>query len=108
MDCSLNSHSHSNSQLHYLRAWLARDLRYSPHYFNSGTRIMSMTFYGIRAGIARLCAVLAMCVGATTGALAQEITVYSAGNVTVGQTRQLTGYVPLSPNGVSWGRSPER
>ena len=33
---------------------------------------------------------------------AQQITVYSSGNVTVGTTRQLTAYVPLSPNNVTW------
>lgn len=32
----------------------------------------------------------------------QNITVYSAGDVPVGQTRQLTAYVPLSPNTVTW------
>ncbi|MSO99187.1 MAG: hypothetical protein EXR11_13385 [Rhodospirillaceae bacterium] len=35
-------------------------------------------------------------------ALAQQITVYSSGSVAVGQTRQLTAYVPLSPNTVTW------
>ena len=33
---------------------------------------------------------------------AQQITVYSSGNVTVGTSRQLTAYVPLSPNTVAW------
>ncbi len=33
---------------------------------------------------------------------AQNITVYSSGNVTVGTSRQLTAYVPLSPNTVTW------
>lgn len=33
---------------------------------------------------------------------AQNITVYSSGNVTVGASRQLTAYVPLSPNTVTW------
>ena len=37
-----------------------------------------------------------------TPALAQQITVYSSGSVAVGQTRQLTAYVPLSPNTVTW------
>ncbi len=32
----------------------------------------------------------------------QNITVYSAGDVPVRQTRQLTAYVPLSPNTVTW------
>ncbi len=35
-------------------------------------------------------------------AIAQNITVYSAGSVVVGQTRQLTAYVPLSPDTVRW------
>lgn len=35
-------------------------------------------------------------------AWAQTITVYSSGNVTLGTTRQLTAYVPLSPNTVVW------
>ncbi|WP_414662972.1 DUF1800 family protein [Horticoccus sp. 23ND18S-11] len=35
-------------------------------------------------------------------AQAQNITVYSSGNVTVGTARQLTAYVPLSPNTVTW------
>ncbi|MGE3334428.1 MAG: DUF1800 family protein [Rhodospirillaceae bacterium] len=34
--------------------------------------------------------------------MADNITVYSAGSVVVGQTRQLTAYVPLSPNTVVW------
>ena len=33
---------------------------------------------------------------------AQTITVYSSGNVERGGSRQLTGYVPLSPNTVAW------
>ncbi|MEO6243945.1 MAG: DUF1800 family protein [Opitutaceae bacterium] len=33
---------------------------------------------------------------------AQQITVYSSGSVTVGSSRQLTAYVPLSPNTVIW------
>ncbi len=33
---------------------------------------------------------------------AQHITVYSSGSVTVGDSRQLTAYVPLSPNTVTW------
>src|SRR5262249_22919688 len=33
---------------------------------------------------------------------AQQITVYSNDNVPVGTTRQLTAYVPLSPNTVVW------
>lgn len=36
------------------------------------------------------------------GAQAQDITVYSSGLVTQGQNRQLTAYVPLSPNTVTW------
>lgn len=43
--------------------------------------------------------VMAVSVGA---AQAQNLTVYSSGNVTVGTSRQLTAYVPLSPNSVSW------
>ncbi len=42
-------------------------------------------------------AVVGICV-----AQAQQITVYSSGNVTVGTSRQLTAYVPLSPNTVAW------
>jgi hypothetical protein len=37
-----------------------------------------------------------------SSAFAQTITVYSSGSVPVGQTRQLTAYVPLSPNTVTW------
>lgn len=33
---------------------------------------------------------------------AQNITVYSSGSVTAGASRQLTAYVPLSPNTVAW------
>ena len=33
---------------------------------------------------------------------AQQITVYSSGSVAVGDSRQLTAYVPLSPSGVTW------
>lgn len=35
-------------------------------------------------------------------AAAQTITVYSSGNLVQGTTRQLTAYVPLSPNTVTW------
>lgn len=35
-------------------------------------------------------------------ALAQNITVYSSGSITQGQSRQLSAYVPLSPNTVTW------
>jgi len=38
----------------------------------------------------------------TTAAFAQKVTVYSAGTVVVGQTKQLTAYVQLSPNTVTW------
>ena len=34
--------------------------------------------------------------------LAQTITVYSSGSLPIGSIRQLTAYVPLSPNGVTW------
>jgi uncharacterized protein (DUF1800 family) len=37
-----------------------------------------------------------------TVARAQNITVYSAGSLQQGTTRQLTAYVPLSPNTVTW------
>lgn len=37
-----------------------------------------------------------------SNAMAQQITVYSSGNVAMGQTRQLTAYVPISPNTVNW------
>lgn len=33
---------------------------------------------------------------------AQQITVYSSGQVAIGGSRQLTAYVPLSPNTVTW------
>ena len=46
--------------------------------------------------------VLVMSLGLSLGASAQTITVYSAGAVPVGQTRQLTAYVQLSPNSVAW------
>src|SRR5690349_6271210 len=35
-------------------------------------------------------------------AAAQQITVYSSGSVALGDSRQLTAYVPLSPNTVVW------
>lgn len=38
----------------------------------------------------------------TTEAFAQKVTVYSAGTVVVGQTKQLTAYVQLTPNTVTW------
>lgn len=38
----------------------------------------------------------------TAAAQAQNVTVYSSGSVAVGQTRQLSAYVPLSPNTVTW------
>lgn len=38
----------------------------------------------------------------TTDAFAQKVTVYSAGTVVVGQTKQLTAYVQLTPNTVTW------
>src|SRR4051812_38981913 len=44
-------------------------------------------------------AALALSVGALQ---AQQITVYSSGQVAVGDSRQLTAYVPLSPNTVTW------
>jgi hypothetical protein len=44
-------------------------------------------------------AVLALSLGT---ARAQTITVYSSGTVERGTSRQLTGYVPLSPNTVTW------
>ena len=42
---------------------------------------------------------LALTAGA---ALAQTLTVYSSGNVTRGGSRQLSAYVPLSPNTIVW------
>jgi uncharacterized protein (DUF1800 family) len=39
---------------------------------------------------------------ATATVAAQDITVYGNGSVAVGATRQLTAYVPLSPNTVNW------
>ena len=35
-------------------------------------------------------------------ALGQQITVYSSGNLAIGQTKQLTAYVPLAVNTVTW------
>lgn len=37
-----------------------------------------------------------------SAALGQQITVYSSGSVPIGQTRQLTAYVPLVVNTVTW------
>ena len=37
-----------------------------------------------------------------TSAQAENITVYSAGSVPINESRQLTAYVPLSPNTVTW------
>lgn len=37
-----------------------------------------------------------------SSAWAQDITVYSSGSLPVGEARQLTAYVPLSPNTVTW------
>ncbi len=51
--------------------------------------------------MARLFLAVAMCFTATA-AYADNITVYSAGSVAIGETRQLTAYVPLSPNTVTW------
>ncbi|MDP3070604.1 MAG: DUF1800 family protein [Opitutaceae bacterium] len=46
---------------------------------------------------------LAGAIAAAMGQLhAQNISVYSNGNVTASATRQLTAYVPLSPNSVTW------
>jgi uncharacterized protein (DUF1800 family) len=39
---------------------------------------------------------------AAPGVWAQTITVYSGGNLPIGSTKQLTAYVPLSPNTVTW------
>ncbi|MFT3816923.1 MAG: DUF1800 family protein [Rubrivivax sp.] len=39
---------------------------------------------------------------ATPAAWAQKITIYSAGSLAIGSQRQLTAYVQLSPNTVSW------
>ena len=50
----------------------------------------------------RIIAVLAMCFMASLAQAESNITVYSAGSVAVGETRQLTAYVPLSPNTVTW------
>ena len=50
-----------------------------------------------------LALVIAAATAATAGAVhAQNLTVYSSGTVTVGTSRQLTAYVPLSPNTVAW------
>lgn len=38
----------------------------------------------------------------TTQAFAEKVTVYSAGTVTVGDTKQLVAYVQLTPNTVTW------
>ncbi len=53
----------------------------------------------------RLVRIAALAVAGGLGAgplLAQTITVYSSGNLPIATTRQLTAYVPLSPNTVTW------
>ena len=50
-------------------------------------------------GIAARLAVAAAMVSAAAG---QQITVYSSDSVAIGQTRQLTAYVPLVVNTVTW------
>ncbi|MGM9480029.1 DUF1800 domain-containing protein [Roseateles sp. NT4] len=53
----------------------------------------------------RLFRIAALAFAGSLGAsplLAQTITVYSSGNLPVAATKQLTAYVPLSPNGVTW------
>lgn len=51
-------------------------------------------------GIAARLLALAALMG--SAALGQQITVYSSGSVPIGQTRQLTAYVPLVVNTVTW------
>src|SRR5713226_1301883 len=46
--------------------------------------------------------VLAVAALTASVSVAQQITVYSNDNVPIGQTRQMTAYVPLTPNTVSW------
>lgn len=46
--------------------------------------------------------VLALTALSVCAAHAQSITVYSSGTLARGATRQLSAYVPLSPNGVTW------
>ena len=51
------------------------------------------------------CAVLPYFVVAlltTCAAAAGQITVYTGGNLAIGETKQLTAYVPLTPNTVMW------
>lgn len=53
----------------------------------------------------RLVRIAALAVAGSLGAgplLAQTITVYSSGNLPIATARQLTAYVPLSPNTVTW------
>lgn len=53
----------------------------------------------------RLVRIAALAVVGGLGAgplLPQTITVYSSGSLPIATTRQLTAYVPLSPNGVTW------
>src|SRR3954464_148640 len=45
---------------------------------------------------------LAVSAFAAAAAGAQQITVYSSGSLAIGDSRQLTAYVPLSPNTVTW------
>src|SRR5260370_38106671 len=46
--------------------------------------------------------VLAVAALTASVSVAQQITVYSNDNVPIGQTRQMTAYVPLTPNTVIW------
>lgn len=50
----------------------------------------------------RLFLALVACLWTGAATAESNITVYSAGTVTVGQTKQLVAYVPLSPNTVVW------
>ena len=53
----------------------------------------------------RLVRIAALAVAGSLGTgplLAQTITVYSSGSLPIVTTRQLTAYVPLSPNTVTW------
>lgn len=54
----------------------------------------------LRANVVRVA--IALCAAAAAGYAQNKIEVYSSGNVDVGTTRQLTAYVPLSPNTVNW------
>ena len=50
----------------------------------------------------RWLSILLVAAGLATPAVADNITVYSSGSIAINDSRQLTAYVPLSPNTVTW------